>query len=137
MILMIVGCSNKEVINHNYVYKGENEFWNAELKLNGIGVFTEKKNITSYESNCDKILTVTYKKELSELPSIKRLEISYKSSVGAGKLTEDYDDWHVLEDKTYTLKSSSKNGAIENKNEVIEVVINIDGNIETIQLKAD
>ena len=38
-------------------------------------------------------------------------------------------------EKTYTMQSSSKNGAIEKQDEVIEVTINIDGNTEVFDLK--
>lgn len=134
IMLMITGCSNREVINHNYTYKGENEFWDAEYNVNAIGTFTEKDNKTSYESESSKVLTVTYKRDLSELSSVEHLEISYKSSVQAGSITEDYDNESPLE-KTYAIKSSSTNGAIENKDEVIKVTINIDGNVQTIDLK--
>lgn len=134
VILIITGCSNREVIKHNYTYKGENEFWTAEYKVDGTGTFTEKDNKTSYESKSSEVLTVTYKRDLSELSSVKHLEISYKSSAQAGKITEDYDDGSSLK-KTYTINSSSTNGAIENKDEVIKVTINLDGNIQTFELK--
>lgn len=134
IILIITGCSNREVIKHNYTYKGENEFWIAEYNVNATGTFTEKDNKTSYESKSRKVLTVTYKRDLSELSSVTHLEISYKSSVQGGNITEDYDNESPSE-KTYTIKSSSTNGAIENKDEVIKVTINLDGNIQTIDLK--
>jgi len=134
VIFIIAGCSNKEVIRHNYTYKGENEFWTAEYKVNGTGTFTEKDNRTSYESKCSKVFTVTYKKDLSELSSVKHLEISYKSSAGGGKTTEDFDDSPPNE-KTYILKKGGTGGAIENKDEVIEVTINLDGKIQTLELK--
>ena len=136
VILIITGCSNKEVIKHNYTYKGENEFWTAEYKVNGAGTFTEKDNKTSYESKCSKEFIVTYKKDLSELSSVKHLEISYKSSVGGGKTTQDFDDSPPNE-KTYILKKggTATGGAIENKDEVIEVTINLDGKIQTLELR--
>ena len=134
VILIITGCSNKEVIKHNYTYKGENEFWTAEYKVNGTGTFTEKDNKISYESKCSKVLTVIYKKDLTELSSVKHLEISYKSSAGGGKITEDYDDGPP-DQKTYTIKIGGTGGAIENKDEVIEVTINLDGKIQTLELK--
>ena len=102
MLFIIVGCSNQEVIKHNYTYKGENEFWTAEYKVNGTGAFTEKDNKTSYESKCSNAFTVTYKKDLSELSSVKNLEISYESSAGGGKITEDYDDGSSPQE-TYTI----------------------------------
>lgn len=134
MLLVITGCSNKEVIKHNYFYKGENEFWTAEYKINGTGVFEENNGKTQYDSNCDKAFKITYKNDISQLYSVKHLEISYKSSVSGGNIVEDYEDGlHAL--KTYNITSSSSGGAIENENEVIEVKINLDGEIQTIELK--
>lgn len=135
ILLILIGCSNKEVIKHNYTYKGENEFWTVEYKVNGTGIFTEKNNKTEYESNSNHTLTVTYMKSLSDLSSVKHLEISYESSAGGGKLAEDFNNNHPLNQKTYTLKSSSIGGAIENKNEVIKVSINLDGKVQTIELR--
>lgn len=62
------------------------------------------------------------------------MQISYKSSASAGKITSNSDEGDSIE-KTYTMQSSSKNGAIEKQDEVIEVTINIDGNIEVLELK--
>lgn len=88
-----------------------------------------------YESKSNNLFTVTYKKDVSELSSVKHLEISYKSSVGGGKSTTDFDDDDSPKRKTYTMSSSSTNGSIENKDEVIEVTIDIDGKIQTFELK--
>lgn len=133
-LFTITGCSNKDVIKHNYTYKGENELWTAEYKVNDTGAFTKKDGTLHYEGNSNNILTVTYKKEITQLSSIKHLEISYKSSVGGGKLAEDFDNG-CPKKKTYTLKSNSTGGAIENKDEVIKVNVSIDGNTQTIELK--
>lgn len=135
MLLIITGCSNKEVIKHNYTYRGENEFWIAEYRVNGTGTFIEKNNKTEYEANSNKILTLTYKKSLLDLSSVKHLEISYESSAGGGKLTEDFDSNHPLNQNTYTLKSSNIGGAIESKDEVVKVSINLNGKTQTIELK--
>lgn len=134
ILLIITGCSNKEVIKHNYCYKGENEFWTAEYKVNGTGTFTENNDKTEYDSSCEKVFTITYNKDISQLASVKHLEISYKSRTANGKITEDYSNG-LKPEKTYTLKSNSSGVAIENKDEVIDVTINIDGEIQTIELK--
>lgn len=134
MLFIIVGCSNQKVSKHNYTYRGENEFWTAEYKVNGIDTITEKDNKISRQSKVSNVLTVTYKKDLSELYSVKHLEIYYKSSVGGGKKIEDYEG-DSSKEKTYILNSGSTNGEIENKDEVIEVTINLDGKIQTIELK--
>lgn len=123
VLLIIVLYSSKDVFGQNYTYKGENELWTAEYKVNVTKAFTDTK------------LTVSFKKDLSEISSVKHFEISYESSIRGGKLTSDFDSNNPLNQKTYTLKSNSSGGAIVNKNEIIKVNINLDGKIETIELK--
>ena len=134
LLLIFTGCAKKENINHNYVYKGGNEFWSAEYKVNVTDTFTEKSGKNEYDSNDNRVFTITYKKDISQLSTVKHMEISYKSSVADGKITEDFNDGTPKE-KAYTTKSVGKGGAIENKNEVIKVTINLDGKIETIELR--
>ncbi|WP_186430555.1 hypothetical protein [Clostridium sp. BSD9I1] len=134
ILLMVTGCSSRKNISHNYIYKGENELWSVELKVNGTVTFNEKNGKAEYDSICDRVFTVTYKKDLSKLSSVKHLEISYKSSAGDSKLTEDYND-SPPNKRTYTMKSGGRGQAIENKDEVIKVIINIDGKIQTIDMK--
>lgn len=134
-LLIIIGCSNREVIKHNYTYKGENESWVAEYKVDGEEIFTKDDGKTKYDSNSNETLTVTYKKDKSKLDSLKHIDISYKSSVSGGQISHDYDDDSVQDKGAYTLNSNSTNGAFEKEDEVIEVTINLDGKIETIKLK--
>ncbi|WP_373845173.1 hypothetical protein [Clostridium sp.] len=134
MLLIVTSCSNKNLIKNNYIYKGENEFWTAQYKLNATGTFTKRNDKIHYDGNSNKTLIVKYKNDISQLSSIKHLEISYKSSAGDGKITEDYNNGSPKE-KTYTMSSSSTSGIIEDKNEVIKVTINLDGKIQTIELK--
>ena len=135
MLLIVVGCSNKEVIKHNYTYKGENELWTAEYKVNGTGTFTKKDDKTYYQSNSSSTLTVSYKKvDLSALSQFKKMEISYESSVRGSKLNLNFDDNPPNE--KYILDSSSVGGAIESKDEIIYVKISVDGNTQAIELKS-
>ncbi|WP_238883383.1 hypothetical protein [Clostridium sp. YIM B02551] len=134
MLLILTGCANKKVTKISYTYKGENDYWIAEYKVSGNKVITEKKDKSEYKNEADNALTVTYKKDVSELSSVKHLEISYKSSAGSGNLTQDFDD-NTPMGKTYTLKSSSVGAYVESEDEIIKVDINIDGKIQTIELK--
>ncbi|AZV59034.1 hypothetical protein DMR38_05290 [Clostridium sp. AWRP] len=129
MLFVVTGCSNKDVIKHNYIYKGENQFWTAQYKVNSTGIFTKRDDKLHYEGNSNGILTVTYKKNISELSSVKHLEISYKSSTGGGSIGQNSP-----KKKTYTMTSST-DGITEDKDEVIKVTINLDGKIQTIELK--
>lgn len=56
--------------------------------LFNVHAFTQRRALFS-KSN--QTFTATYKKDLSDLASNKNIEISYKSSIGGGKLTEEID----------------------------------------------
>ena len=133
ILMLITACSNKEVIKHNYTYRGENEFWLAEYKVNGTGIFTKKNDKTEYESNSEKILTVSYKKDLSELSAVRHLQIFYESSASGGEINTYFDD--PPDKKSYTINSSGEGGAIEKKDEIITVRISLDDNMQIIELK--
>ena len=133
-ILVITGCSKKDIIKHNYTFKGENESWTAEYKINGTQTFIKEDTHTKFESEAQKELLITYKNDISELSSVKHIEISYKSTPSSGKIVEDYTDGNQPK-KTYKFQSSSKGAAIENQDDIIEVTVNIDGNIEVFELK--
>lgn len=133
MMVCLSGCA-KKVVLHNYTFIGENDYWKADYRVNGSGTFTEKNGRTEYNSNSEKQLTVTYKKDLSDLSSLKQLQISFQSSASGGTLTRSFDDGPTSQ-KTFTLKSSSMGGAIESKDEIIKVNIDQDGEIQTIELK--
>jgi hypothetical protein len=126
ILFIFAGCSNRDVIKHNYTYIGENELWSAEYKVNG--VFDK----TSYESTSDAILTVTYKRNLSELSTVKQLKISSISSFRI--LTVDHlFDGNPPNEKTYTANISGE--GIENKDEIVKVNITLDGKKQIIELR--
>ncbi|MGL5694009.1 MAG: hypothetical protein ACRCXA_08020 [Peptostreptococcaceae bacterium] len=134
ILLMTTGCLNKDVVRHEYTFKGESESWRAEFKLSAKEIFKDNNKV-KYTSTCDKLLTVTYKNDLSELDQVKRIEISYETGTSGGSTKEDYDN-EVRPHKVYYHSSSSTNGSIEKKDEIIKVTINVDGNIETMEIKA-
>lgn len=134
IVLGTTGCSKKDVINHNYTFKGENESWVAEYNINGTQEFIEKDGSSNFKSECEKEFSITYKNDISELATIKNIAISYASSTSKGEIVENYRDGTQPE-KTYKIQSSSRGGAIESKDDIIKVSVNIDGNIETFELK--
>lgn len=132
--MSVIGCSKKEVIKHNYVFTGENELWEAEYKVDATGTFTENGDNTEYTTSTENTLTVTYKKDITELASVKKLEISYQSSAGGGGIAADFND-NPPSEKTYVVRGSSKGGAIENREEVVKVNITLDGKTQVIEIK--
>lgn len=135
MLLTITGCS-KQVNNMNYTFKGENEFWAAEFQVKGTGTFSQ--NIfgqINFDSDLNKTLIVTYKKDISQLSSVKHLEISYDEGIFLKDepLIEDYNNGSHAR-KTYTLKSHTTGSSVETGDSIIKVTINIDNQIQTIDL---
>jgi hypothetical protein len=134
-IILFIGCSNKEVTSHNYIFKGESDLWTAEYKVDGTDSWSKVEGKLHYESEATKVLTVTYKGDVSELHSVKHLEITYDTGTGGGKLTEDHDSDAPLSQKVFTFRSGGKGQLIPDKDEVIKVTINLDGDVQTIELK--
>ncbi|KLU61563.1 hypothetical protein CEB3_c19950 [Peptococcaceae bacterium CEB3] len=132
--------NRKEILNINYTFKGENKFWVAELQVKGIGIVN--KNIfgtINFDSNLNKTLIVTYKKDIAQLSSVKYLQISYKEDdylPKGEKLVEHYDNGSHAR-KTYVLKSHTTGPAVETGDSIITVTINIDNQIQTIELKTN
>lgn len=133
VILVISGCSNREISEHHYTYRGENNLWSAEYKIDATVTFFKIDDVLNVETYKERMLTVTYKEDISDLSKVKHLIISYNSSTGGGSLDEEFDSEPPTEN-IYTLKSSSTGSAIENEDETIQVTINIDGEIQTIEL---
>lgn len=134
MVFVVAGCSDKNVIKYNYNYKGENTLWTAEYNVKGTSTLIEQTGNPYYETDSKVTLVVTYKKGLSDLSSVKHLEISYESSAGSGKSTLKFDNYSPNK-KTYRIESGGTGRALENKDEIIKVTINIDGKPQTIKLK--
>ena len=135
MLLTITGCSKKQVNDFNYTFKGENEFWTAEYQVKGTGTFsTNIFGQINFDSDLNKTLIVTYNKDISQLSSVKHLEISYEDIPFKSKtFIEDYNnDSHAR--KTYTLKSHTTGSVVESGIDIIKVTINIDNQIQTIEL---
>lgn len=125
--------SKVDVVDHNYLYAGETQDWTVTYKIEGSSTFTDKKGVTKYDGYADKVCRFTYKGDISELSSVKHLELTYKSPVSGGSVIEDYEEGEQPE-KTYKLGAGG-NGAIEQPNAIIKATINIDGKIETLELK--
>jgi hypothetical protein len=113
-LLVLYGCS---ITKNSYMYKGENETWTVQYKV----TFNEGKYNSSF--------IATFKGDTSQLSPEKNIIISYQSTASGGTIIKKFNE------QTYTFTSSGEGGAIENNNEVMNVTINIDGKIQTIELK--
>lgn|GEM_PF-933174 len=122
-ILLFLG--NRYMIDKNkHVYTGESEHWKAKYTVS----FQDKNG----EVQVKNVFVVTYKGDLSELSSAKRLIFSYKSSATKGGSTIDFETPPGI--KSFGQEIGSTGGRIEKKDEIIYAEINLDGVIETMKL---
>lgn len=141
IVFMFTSCSNKEtietkqdVINHNYTFKAENDMWIAEYKVVGTETFTKNNGVLNVETESNNELSITYKGKLTDLSSIRHMELSYESRINSGKMVNDYEKDESITSKTFTIKSGGKNCAIPDENDIIKVIINTDGIEHTLEL---
>ncbi len=135
LLLPFNGCGKKEDGNKHHIFLGENELWSAKYELSGSVIDTKRENGNLYnDSWTDRKLTVEYKGELSDLSKVEFLEISYTSKLGGGKLTGNYEG-EGPPTKIFTLESGGNGYDEPDKDAVIQVVINVDGEINNLELK--
>lgn len=136
-MIMITACgsnNNKEVINHNYKFTGENDRWSGEYVATSSESFDNSSGTLKYDIYSDVLCKVTYKGELSELSNVKQIEISYKTNSSSGKLVNNYSDNESITSKEFILESGESDVKLS-KDEEIYIEINIDGVTESIVLK--
>jgi len=133
LIVSAVGCSNVEITRHGYTYRGENEQWSAEYKVDGFVKITKSDNKNKYETYEENLLTVTFKNDISELSNIKNMEISYTDGSGGGNLKQELNQ-HNLKN-IYTMRTSGRGASIMDGDEIIEVTITLDGESQKFYLE--
>lgn len=127
--IVLIGCvtneENRVLLNDKYVFKGQNELWAVELVINKKG---------SNNNEFEKIFTIKYKGELSELTKIKTLSYSYETNSGSkGSASHIFDTPPM--DKVFTKRTIGKGKVIRNTKEIINANIVVDGNIQKIELR--
>ncbi len=135
MLIFLSGCSHKEITKYNYLYKGESELWSAECSVVGTGTWTKENNKLDYDNDIKKVLTVTYRNDVSELSNVKNIKIEYEIGSSGGSLDENYDSSNPLARKTLKLQSGGKGISVPLKDTVIKVKITLDDNVQTLELK--
>lgn len=137
--LIVSGCANKQPIKSSYTYRGENQLWSAEYKINFTGNPTQIGGNTYYKGS-KSTLTVTYKKNQSDLSTVKNIYIYYNNKIDEGSLSQENNKIQPL-GKVYTLRSSSSVGSSDlggtpgNPGKVTTVTIELDDKKQTIELK--
>lgn len=132
---VIAGCAKNDVTKYEYNFTGENASWAAFYKISGTETFYKENGTSKYKNSSDGTLTVKYKKNPSDLDSVKKMDISYESRTASGGDSGDFKSF-PRNGSTFTLHFGSSNWALENKNDIIKVKIACDGKAQTIDLKS-
>jgi hypothetical protein len=153
IILLLIGCSNKEVKYHNYTYRGESKNWIGEFEVSTTQTFpqidkkpyhdTELESIFTltdidkkphYDSESEYIFTLTYKGEIEDLLEVQELQYSYEYLYKkSGDTIEKPNDKQITY-KEIIYRKNSEDVQIISRDDVIEVTIEVDGKAETFAL---
>jgi hypothetical protein len=138
IVFCFTGCSEEQLgskdrtILQQYVFKGENESWYAELTFNGERRFTDENGRISYDSWATEEFSVYYMEDLSRLLKAKHLVITYETFSGSGSMSMNFPEdapW----DKVFRFSSGS-NGSFISQDEPVTVTITTDGQSQTFEL---
>lgn len=123
-----------ETKSYSYMYTGGNEDWSAVYRIDGSGGWTKTNDTYAYDGSYHSVLTLSFTKNISEIPSVRSLIISYKDKNGSGTINERYDQNTALQG-TYTLVDETSDGCcIYAVGDVFSVTMNLDGKVQTIEL---
>lgn len=157
--ISVSGCSIEPTVKKKYIYKGESENWTGIYELYYIVDFPEEDGKVYAHQMENGSLYVSFKGDLSDLPDVKHFEISYKRSPRSGGIhTENSDDYVSLDRKEFRLNSGAGSkyevgehplpiermynlyktyASYEEYIEEIDVVVDLDGKIEIMELQLD
>ncbi len=128
VLLLTIGCSNKKVTHHNYTFRGQSENWMGEFKVIATETFT-KKDVVEYDSESEEFFTLTYKGDIEQLQSVEEFKYRYEKLYGAGSQSKTGPP-----EKVMVRRTKNKGNAIVRKDEVIKVIVEVDGKTETFEL---
>jgi len=124
--ISIVNSNKSNQVFINYNFKGLNEHWIANYNVKTYTYENIGNNYANYN------LSIIFKGNTSELYTAKELTYSFESSAGDGGTTLLLEN---LSDEELKIFDSGSRDVVEKEDEIITVLINIDGNHETIKLK--
>lgn len=132
ILLILTGCSNRDVIKHTYFRKGESDLWKVYYQEKSVVTIKTIDGKLNYDSNTDATFTAVYKKRLSDLKNVKKIVIGYEAGSSGSTLTEE-NDGEGPSSRAFILHSSD--GLVGNEDGVVNATISIDGETETFELK--
>ena len=118
---------------YSYSYAGENDDWTAEYAVAGVGEWTDMDDTLGYDGSYNTLLTISFKKDPSELPSTRHLIFSYKLNNSGGTLDETYDEDRTVR-SSYSFTSDINGMFIYSEGDVFTVTFSLDGVEQTIEM---
>lgn len=131
ILLSCNACSNNAV-KHNYIFKGESRLWRAEFNVKEQFKETTENGRLSYKTESNSKFILTYKGDLSELRSVKKMIYAYDKSNGSSKTEIEFTS--PPDNKVFTSIDRGKSNSL-NPDEAIKVTVDLDGKIEVFELK--
>ena len=91
--ILLMGCAHDVSSERSYLLRGENEEWMVDYQITFTTTFPEENGKKYAKKSKSNLLTIAFKKDITELSDIKNLKISYKDSFGSGGFEEqNYDE---------------------------------------------
>lgn len=133
IILSLTGCIEKNGTINHYIFRGENENWTAEYRVDAVESFCKKDGTLKYSNKEVYRFQITYKNDISELASLKKLTYSYDTGVSKGE--SSYIIGYPPKNKIFSTGGGS-NGSMIDKDAIIQVCIGLDGKTQKFELKS-
>ncbi|GAA0606726.1 hypothetical protein GCM10009001_24970 [Virgibacillus siamensis] len=130
-VFWITNASNKDVIEHDYTFTGEDTKWKATFHIKGQDVFYEKDNVIQHESSYDTTFKLIYKGDLSDLSELNELQYGYKTSLTNTKSTKHFD---TPPDRKVFVENGTGSGNIIRPDDSVIVTVQWDAQIEKFTL---
>ncbi|WP_303969712.1 hypothetical protein [Sporosarcina ureae] len=129
-IMFLTACS--KTTNHNYMFNGESEHWEAEYTYNGTEKWVENDGQKKYSNEDNDRFILKYKGSLKELSSLQKIEYSYETTSGSGRVAEEFTE--PPSTGIFSSSGGSKGGAKVGEDEVIKVHVKWDDLEESFEL---
>lgn len=131
---LLAGCKKDDASKYDYEFQGENTSWSASyMEEEGVAL-VEQEGEKDDDRWFNHTFKLEYKGDLSDLKNVKHMEIRYSTERGGGSQVADYDEDDAPTSKTFTLMGGSNSESYFDKDDVIRVEVNRDGNIENFEL---
>ena len=131
-LIVVVGYSVKrDVVGYTYTYIGETESWTAELVGEGKWIFQDKGDFSNVKTDGYYQMTIMYKGELSDLKALDRFQVGYDAGSLGGSSLEIKGEW--IDEKQFVFERFA--GMEAGKEVIVRVTVDMDGEVETFELK--